>query len=399
VRIAHSGRGRGRFVVAELALALTLLTAGGLLLRSFASLLETSPGFRPEGVAAVQVFARLADRTPAQRAVFFQQILDAMRALPQLRDAGAASVIPFLDTTGGSSIAITIEGRPAPAGGEEPSAFVNVATPGYFSVMGVPLLDGRIFDEHDNGDRAPVAVVSRTFAATHWPKSSPVGQRVDFTLRGAKVSAEIIGVVGDVRHDALDRPASQELFVPHAQIPLTDMTFVARTSGDPTALLSGLKRQIHAVAPTQPVYRTAILQDLVGNSLNDRRFMLALVLAFGLLAAALAASGVYGVMSVVSSQRTREYGLRIALGAGRGEILGMVMRQGAAITLVGIAIGLVGALVTGQLLRSFLFGVGPTDVWTLVGVCAALGTVAGMACLLPALRATRVSPLVALRAD
>lgn len=304
-RVAHSGRGRARFVVAELALALTLLTAGGLLLRSLSSLLETSPGFRPEGVAAVQVFARLADRTAGQRAAFVLQILDGMRTLSQVEEVGAASVIPFLDTTGGSSIAIVIEGRPVPAGGEEPSAFVNVATPGYFPAMRIPVLDGRIFDEHDNGDRAPVAVVSRAFAQTHWRESSPVGQRI--------------------------------------------------------------------------------------------HFMLTLVLAFALLAVALAASGVYGVMSVVSTQRTKEYGLRVALGAGRGEILRMVISEGAAITLVGIAVGLAGALMTGQLLRSFLFGIEPTDVWTLAGVCMALGAVAAIACLLPALRATRVNPLVVLR--
>jgi putative ABC transport system permease protein len=398
-RVAHNGRGRGRFVVAELALALVLLTAGGLLLRSFSSLVETSPGFRPEGVAAVQVFARQAQRTPGQLAAFFQQIVDGMRALPHVQEAGAASVIPFLDTTGGSSVPITIDGRPAPAGGEEPSAFVNVATPGYFPAMRIPLLEGRIFDEHDNGDRAPVAVVSRTFAETHWRESSPVGQRVHFTFGGAKIAAEIIGVVGDVRHDALDRPANQELFVPHAQVPLTDMTFVARTAGDAAVLLAGLKSQIYAAAPAQAVYRTAILQDLVGNSLNDRRFMLTLVLAFALLAAALAATGVYGVMSVVSTQRTKEYGLRVALGAGRAEILRMVMREGVQITLVGIAIGLGGAMMAGQLLKSFLFGVGPTDIWTLATVCAVLGLVSAMACLLPALRATRVSPIVALRME
>jgi putative ABC transport system permease protein len=398
-RVAHSNRGRGRFVVAELAVALTLLTAGGLLLRSFSSLLETSPGFRPEGVAAAQIFAILPDRTAGQRAAFFQQIVDGMRTLPQADEVGAASVIPFLDTTGGSSVAVVIEGRPVPAGGEEPSALVNVATPGYFPAMRIPLVDGRLFDEHDAGDRAPVAVVSRTFAQTHWPTGSPVGQRIQFTYRGAKIAAEIVGVVGDVRHDALDRPASQEVFVPHAQVPITDMTFVARTSGDPALLLGGLKSQIYAVAPGRPVYRTATLPELVGNSLNDRRFMLTLVLAFGLLAVVLAASGVYGVMSVVSAQRTREYGVRVALGASRGEILRMVMREGAAITLVGIAMGLAGALMTGQLLRSFLFGIEPTDLRTLVGVCAVLGAVAGMACLLPALRATRVNPLVALRTE
>jgi predicted permease len=398
-RVAQGGRGRGRFVVAQLALALTLLTAGGLLLRSFSSLLATSPGFSPEGVAAVQVFARLADRTPGERATIFQQIIDGMRALPQVQEAAAASVIPFLDTTGGSSIAISIDGRPPVAGAEEPSAFVTVATPGYFQVLRTPLLDGRLFDQHDGAARSPVVVISRTFAETHWRGRSPVGQRIHFALRGAKVSADIVGVVGDVRHDALDRPASQEIFVPHGQVPITGMTFVARTSGDPSTVISGMRSTIRTVIPAQAVYRTAILQDLVSGSLDDRRFMLTLVLAFAAVAAALAASGVYGVMNVISTQRRKEYGLRIALGADRTEILRMVLREGAKLTLAGSAIGLVGALITGQLLRSFLFGVGSIDPWTLAAACATLSAVTGVACLVPALKATRVSPLVALRPE
>jgi putative ABC transport system permease protein len=398
-RVTHGGR--GRFVVAQLALALTLLTAGGLLLRSFSTLLATSPGFSPEGVAAVQVFARAADRTPGERAALFQQIVDGMRALPHVQDVGAASVIPFLDTTGGSSVAVAIDGRPPVAGTEEPSAFVNVATPGYFPVLRVPLLDGRLFDQHDDLTRSPVVIVSRTFAETHWRGSSPVGARIHFALRGAKISAEIVGVVGDVRYDALDRPANQEIFLPHAQAPFTGMTFVARTSAssDPSTVISGMSSRIRAVIPGQAVYRTAILQDLVGRSLNDRRFMLTLVLAFAVLAAALAASGVYGVMNVISTERRKEYGLRIALGADRSEILRMVLREGARLTLAGTAIGLVGALITGQLLRRFLFGVGSIDPWTLAAACVTLGAVAGVACLIPALKATRVSPLVALRTD
>jgi hypothetical protein len=175
------------------------------------------------------------------------------------------------------------------------------------------------------------------------------------------VRAEVVGVVADLRHQALDRPISQEVFVPHAQVPLNDMTFVARSSGEPLRLLAGLTSSLRNVAPNQAIYRTATLPDLVSASSNERRFILTLVLAFALLAAALAASGVYGVMSVVSVQRTKEYGLRMALGAGRGEILRMVMREAITVTGVGLAIGLVGALIAGQLLRSFLLGIGPTD--------------------------------------
>jgi ABC-type antimicrobial peptide transport system permease subunit len=190
-----------------------------------------------------------------------------------------------------------------------------------------------------------------------------------------------------------------EVFVPHAQVPYSAMTFVARTSGDPKAALPELRSRIYASAPGQAVYRTAVLQDLVASTLHDRRFMLTLVVVFALVAVGLAASGVYGVMSLVSAQRTREFGVRLALGAKRGEILRMVMRQGVALTTTGIAIGLAGALVSGRLLQRFLFGIGSNDVLTLAAVCVTLCGVAALACLLPALRATRLSPIAALRSE
>jgi putative ABC transport system permease protein len=276
---------------------------------------------------------------------------------------------------------------------------VTAATPGYFSAMRIPLLEGRPFDAHDGANRATVALISSGFAQHHWRTGSPVGQRIRLQPQGNAITAEIIGVVGDVRHDALDRPATLEIFIPHAQLPFTGMTFVARTSGDPKAVLPELQARIHAAAPGRPVYRTAVVQDLIATTLKDRRFMLTLVIAFAILAVALAASGVYGVMSLVSTQRTREFGLRLALGAERGEILRMVMQQGVVLTSTGIAVGLLGALAVGRLLRRFLFGIGPSDVLTLVVVCAGLAAVAAIACLLPALRATRVSPIVALRTE
>jgi putative ABC transport system permease protein len=391
--------GRSRFVIAQLALALALLAGGGLLLRSFAALLSTSPGFAPESVAALQIFYRIPGRTPEQTAAFFQQIVDSMKTVPQVREVGAVSALPFLDTTGGTSAPIVIEGRPTPPPGSEPAAFVTAATPEYFSAMRIPLIEGRRFEGHEDTTRPTVVLISHSFARQHWPNESPVGQRVRLQVLGKPATAEIIGVVGDVRHDALDRAAAMEVFLPQAQAAFTGLTFIARVSGDAAAALPELRARIYAVAPNQPVYRTAVMQDLVASSLSDRRFMLTLVLAFAMLAVALAATGVYGVMSLVSVQRTREFGLRLALGAERGQILLMVMRQGAIMTAIGIAVGLAGALVVGQLLRRFLFGIGPNDALTLAAVCAALGAVAAFACLVPAIRATRVSPVVALRAD
>jgi putative ABC transport system permease protein len=398
-RVAPRQRGRATFVVAQLALALTLLAGGGLLLRSFSSLLSISPGFMPRGVAALQLFSRGGNRTPAQRAALFHEIVESMRTLPQVREVGAASVVPFLDTSSGTTTSVVIEGRPTPAAGDEPSAFITAATTGYFAAMRIPLMEGRLFTEHDDAERAPVAIVSRTFAEKHWREDSPIAGHIRFRAQGSLLTAEIVGVVGDVRHDGLDRPPNQEVFVPHRQLPVTEMTFVARMAGDPTLALPALKSRVYAVAPNQPVYRTAVLQDLVASSLNDRRFMLTLVLAFAALAVALAAAGVYGVMTLTSTQRTREFGIRLALGARRSEILGMVLREGGAITLIGIGAGLLGTLMISRLLESFLFGIGPYDPWTLAGVCTALAVVAAIACLIPAIRATRVSPVIALRAE
>lgn len=398
-RVAPRQRGRAVFVVAELALALTLLAGGGLLLRSFSGLLETSPGFSPEGVAALQIFLPSAEGTPAQRVALLQQVVDRMRSVPGVSDAGAAAVIPFLNTTGGVSSAIVIEGRPAPAGGDEPSAMVTVATPGYFPTMRIPLLDGRMLTDHDDADSPPVVLVSRAFAERHWREASPVGQRLRFTASGSPLVAEIVGVVGDTRQDALDLPGPPVVFVPLAQVPSSAMTFVVRTASDPALALPALQSQIRAVLPARPVFRTAVLPDLVAGTLTGRRFMLALILAFAVLAVTLAATGVYGVMSLLSTQRTKEFGLRLALGADRTEILKMVMRQGAMMIAIGVAVGLGGSLIIGHVLRRFLFGIGPNDPWTLTAVSVVLGVTAAIACLLPALRATRVSPLVALRSE
>ncbi len=399
-RMAPRQRGRAAFVVAEVALALTLLTGGTLLLRSFSTLLRTSPGFSADGVAALQIFLRPGQRTPPQTAEFFRQVIDGMRTLPGVVEVGAVSALPFLNTSGLGSSAVIIEGRPQPLPGDEPSASVTVATPGYFPSMRIPLVDGRLFTDFDGLDSQRVVLVSRSFAQRHWPERSPVGDRLRLPAQqGPPIVAEIVGVVGDVHHDGLDLPASTQVFLPHAQAPSFGMIFVARTTTDPALMLAPLRAQIRAAAPNEPVYRTAAMTDLVGSTLSGRRFMLMLLMAFAVLAVGLAATGVYGVMSVASSQRTKEFGVRLALGADRSTILRMVMRDGAIILGIGITIGLAGAMVMGQVLRRFLFGIGPNDPVAFAAVCLILTAVGAAACFVPALRATRVSPLTALRTE
>jgi putative ABC transport system permease protein len=389
---------RASIVIAEVALALLLLTDAGLLLRSFATLLETTPGFNPDRVVALQVFAWDRHTTPEKRTAFIQQVQDRMRTVPQVESVGAVSAMPFIEANINMETALLVEGRPV-VQGEEASAYLTIATPGYFPTMSIRVQDGRVFDEHDAERRAPVAVVSEMLARRTWPDGRAVGSRIRYRYEGQPRAAEVVGVVADVRHDALDRPPRRELFVPHAQVPFGSMTFVARTTADPAGAIAALTSAIHAVDPAQAIYRAATAQELVSRSLVERRFMLSLLGAFALLAGVLAAIGIYGVISVATAQRTREFGVRLALGAERGQILGMVLRQGAALTLGGLAIGIAAALALGRVMAGFLYGITPTDPLTLAGVTVLLAVVAFVACVVPARRATQVDPLVALRAE
>ena len=391
-------RVRAAIVVAEVALALLLTTGAGLLLRSFSLLVSIDPGFSADRVVALQVFAWDRNTTPEKRAVFFAQVLDRMRARPQVRAAGAVTAMPFIEANINMETAIAIDGRTL-SDGATLGAYLDVVTPGYFSVMQVARRDGRVFEESDAARHAPVAIVSEALARRMAPNGSVVGQKIRYRYQGTMRPAEIVGVVADIRHDGLDRPARLELFVPHAQVPFGSMTFVARVDGDPASAITDLKAQIHAVDPAQAIYRAATAEDLVARSLVERRFMLALLAGFALLAAVLAATGIYGVISVATTQRTPEFGLRMALGAAPREILWMVLRDGAGLAAAGLILGLGCALAMGRVMARFLYGITPADPATLAACVAALGLIAVAACVSPARRATRVDPLRALRAD
>jgi putative ABC transport system permease protein len=389
---------RAGIVVSEVALALLLTIGAGLLVRSFVSLLRTDPGFNPSRVVALQVFAWDRNTTPEKRAAFFEHVLDRMRGLSLVREVGAVSAMPFIEANINMETALFLADRPLPPG-DEPSAFLTIATPGYFETMDVELRQGRAFDRHDTTRSTRVAIVSESLARKAWPDGRVLGRRFQFRFEGRMQQAEVVGVVADIRHDALDRPGRAELFIAHAQSPFGSMTFVARVAGEAAPAIAALKAEIHAIDPAQAIYRAATAEELVSLSLVNRRFMLALLGGFAVLAALLAAIGIYGVMSVATTQRTREFGVRIALGADRSEILGMVLRQGAAMTGLGLAIGLVAALATAQVMRGFVYGITTTDPVTLAIGVGALSVVALIACVLPARRATRVDPLVALRIE
>ncbi|HZM59468.1 MAG TPA: ABC transporter permease [Vicinamibacterales bacterium] len=387
-------------VVGEVALALVLLTGAGLLVRSFVTLSGVDPGFVRSNIAVLQVFA-YGDRYPtdAHRLAFFDQTLDRFRNQPGVVRAGLVSSMPFMatdiDTRGG----YRIEGRPAPPDAELPATSIAVATADFFEALRIPLRTGRLFSDVDRDTAPPVAVINDLLAARAWPGGDAVGKRITVNLQGRWRTMEVVGVVGQVRRKALENDARPELYVPHAQVPSGSMTFVVQTSVDPAAVLPTLKARVWEIDPTLPLYDTATLDSLVSQSLAPRRFVMQIVGSLSGLAFVLAAIGIYGMLSFSTAQRTREIGVRIAMGGSRGSIMGMVIREGMALVIAGVVVGLATTVVLTRAMTALLYGVSPTDPATLVGTAALLLVVALIACYVPARRATKVDPLGALRAQ
>jgi putative ABC transport system permease protein len=391
---------RGALVVIEVALALLLVVGAGLLLRSFALIQKVDPGFQRDHVRALQVFAfDRRNEKPEGRALFVQRVLENIRTLPGISAAGAVCAMPFIEANMNIQGIVQIVGRPPAPPGDESRLFLNVAAGDYFQAMGISLMRGRLFNERDIKGSPQVVLISRTAARQQWPGSDPLGSKLKFRYHGTPFEAEVVGIVGDARHDALDQPARAELYVPHAQAPTGAMTFVVRSrQGSPVTMMD-LKKQIWALDPLEPLYRTATLEELVDRTLVGRRFSLVLLVGFAGAALLLASAGLYGVLSSSTSHRTREFGVRIALGAGRREIVGLVIREGLLLAAIGLVIGLGGAIWLTTFLRSLLFGVTPTDPITFSAVAAGILVIALVSCYLPARRAVKVDPLIALRAE
>ncbi len=389
---------RAVLVIVEVAAALVLAVGAGLLVRSFVLIHRVDPGFSRDDVAALQVFASPRLNTPPKRIVFFEQTLERMRSLPGVVAAGGVTSMPF----GAAKIVIRaplrIDGRPD-ASGEQSEVYTTAVAGDYFRAMGVPLLKGRPFEASDTATSRQVVLVSRNAAQQFWPGADPIGSRVRFRFAGTNYDAEVIGVVGEVRHEALDRPAAPELFVPYSQSGFYALTFVVRTTpGSPTTLQL-LKEQIWAIDPRQSIFRTAMLDEWISQSLDGRRFSLFLIGGFAIATLLLATAGVYGVMSVTTSQRTREFGVRAALGAARRDILWLVIGDGVRLAALGVIIGIAVALPLSRLLRTLLFGITATDPVTFLSVSIVLLLVAIAACYLPAYRALKVDPVEALRVE
>jgi putative ABC transport system permease protein len=383
-------------IVAQFALAVVLLVGAGLLGNSFVRLLRVSPGFNPNGVLTLQLFfspVEYAERD-VRGALALQQMLEKVRAIPGVRKAGLVTALPI---TGGATTDFVIEGRPAPPANNEPEADIRSADSGYFRAMGIPLLAGRSFTEADTSPTHAVVLINETMARQYWPNENPVGQRVTMKDWGPPLTGEIVGVVGDVKTNGLDLAVGPMIYWPYFQFPELFNTIVVRGDGDPSSLAPAVKAAIWSVKKDQPIAQIETLDQLLSESLARRRLYMTLLGVFAGAALLLAAVGIYGMVSYSVSQRIREMGIRIAIGAERGDVLWLIIGHGAKVALLGIFVGLAAALALTRLMASLLFGVRATDPPTFLTVAALLTLVALGASWLPARRAMRVDPMVALR--
>ena len=392
------GRTRDALVVAEVALALMLLTGAGLMIESFAKLRKLDPGFQAEHVLALRTplpKPRYADF--AKRSAFYDQVLERVSHLSGVVSAGCTTWLPLTNRGGASGI--TIEGRPQHPPGESDVPNTRMISKDYFRTLDVPLKQGRMFDDRDGAQTPLVAVINETAAWQFWPSENPLGKRFKFgDYANHEPWITIVGVVGDVHQMGLDVPARAEIYLPYQQQDSFEPGYLAvKTAGDPMQLAQAVREQVWAVDKEQPVSGVMPLQELLDEELSPRQTQADVLGAFAGLALLLASLGIYAVLSFRVAQRTQEIGVRMALGAQRGDVLQMVLRQGLKLTLLGIAVGLAGALALSRVLAHLLYGVSATDPATFAGVAALLVAVALLACYIPARRAMRVDPMVALR--
>jgi putative ABC transport system permease protein len=381
-------------VVSELALAAVLLVGGGLLLKSYALLESVNPGFQPRKLLTLCVnlpTSRYSDNS--KRALFFEQVLERIKSVPGVQSAGASVTLPMSGDW--SSADFGIQGRGFPAD-QQPVAERESVSPDYFHTMEIPLLRGRLFTEEDRDGNLPVVIINQTMAERFWPNEDAVGKRL-LGLTDKYEWQEIVGVVGDVKHGGLDSASELQTYVPYLQVPSSWMAIVVRTTSEPASLVSSVSHQIYAVDREQPVVRVRTMEKILADSIADRRTSAFLMGAFAGLACLIAAVGIYGVVSYSMTQRTHEIGVRMALGAEKRAVLAMVLGQGLKTAGIGVGIGGVGALGLTRFLASHLYGVKPSDPVIFIAALLILIAVALLASYLPARRATKVDPMVALR--
>jgi len=393
---SQSRRLRSLLVISEVALSLMLLVGAGLLFRSFLALLKTNPGFKPDGVLTMNLNLPVAKyKEDGERATFFSELIQRMKSLPGVQSAAVVNYIPLGGAN--SSDDFLVEGQPEPPAGRENEGRYRVCSPDYFQTMGISILKGRAFNEQDQAGAKPVIIVNETLARRYWPNGDALGKRM--RLYGPLDKApwmEVVGIAQDVKFE-LNLPVTPDFYLPHKQDPWNAMVLVARTTVDPASMAGPIRQQVLAMDKDQPVYSVYTMNEVRAISMTLYTFGFAMIGIFATVALVLAAIGIYGVMAFAVTQRTREIGIRMAMGACAADVLKLVVKNGMSLAVIGIAAGLAGGFAITRSMASLLFNVSPTDALTFALVTVGLLLVALAACYLPARRATKVNPLVALR--
>jgi putative ABC transport system permease protein len=388
---------RSALIVAQVAVSFLLLIGAGLTIRSLINLQHVDAGFRPENVLTVQISLDFTkDMSNKGMVGFSDRLLEKIQAMPQVTSAAMSGEFP-LEKSPAYNNQYLIEGLKGDTVDAKPTAEFNVVSPDYFRTLGVPLLSGRAFDGRDRLDKSLVALVNQSLAQHHWPGQDPLGHRVSFD--DGKTWTQIVGIVGNVRERSLDQPPTELIYVPYAQYPQMTPSIVARTQGDPMNIARAVVQHLYEVDPDQPAGRIQSLEQARADSIAAPRLTANLLGLFALLALAIAAAGISGVMALSVSQRSHEIGVRMAIGARPAEIVRMILQQGMGLAVVGVVLGGLGAFALTNAVKTLLFGVTPTDPVTFVGVAAVLSAAALVACYIPARRAARVDPLRALRTE
>jgi putative ABC transport system permease protein len=398
-RSASEGRARHRLrsllIVSEVALSIVLLVGAGLLVKSFMRLRNVNPGFDAQRVLTASLsLPSVKYQKDEQQTRFIEQVTARAAQIPGVEAVGAIMPLPFSGNN--ISISYAVDGQPEPPPGERPISDARIITPGYLRAMSIPVIRGRAFTEQDTANSPKVILINESLARKHFSDVDPVGKRLDLGLND--INGEIVGVVGDVRSNNLMKEAGPEFYVPYSQVPFGDVSLVVRTSAsDPALLTPALRSAVQEIDRDQPLYEVRTMNALVAESVSRQRFSMTLLAVFAALAMALACVGIFSVMSFLVTQRTHEIGIRMALGAQTGHVLRMIIGQGMTMTIVGISVGLLAAFALTRVMRGLLFGVSATDPLTFAGVALLLSLVALLACLIPARRAAKVDPMVALR--
>jgi putative ABC transport system permease protein len=387
---------RSFFVVSEVALAFVLLVGAGLLIHSFAAILRLPLGFQPDNVVTMQLFmspARYSSDGPQARQ-YLHRILERLESVRGVQSVGMIDALPL---TGGASTDIEIVGRPVPDPNDEPEVDIRIVSPGFFRTMEIPLRAGRLFTERDTFEAPRVMIINETMARKFWPGENPLGRRVTMKDWGPPLTGEIVGIASDVKLDFPDTPVAPALYWSYQQFLNPFSSIVVRLNSDAKMVLPGIKSAIWSVDKEQTIASIQTFDDILSDTLTTRRINMAILAILAALALLLASLGIYGVLANSVAQRTQEIGVRLALGARPGQVLAPVVGQGMRLTILGLALGLAAALAVTRLLTGLLFGIKPTDPLTFAGVAILLTLVALTACYIPARRATRVDPIVALR--